>query len=407
MVINYKIESSFLYPPQIFVTLWAFCFIYLILLNEFFYSISEYTLLIFAFGALAFSLGGFLAMCANYKYEIIKSDQTNNILDIILLLILMVLPLYLLKIQNLSSMSDNNSFFIGLRAQTATGLKEIESFGIFGYYLSISIFSALVAFNQCLDNLYPKYKAFVFVALAFLSNLLSAGRTSIVILVFSLVFIYFIKKGIKIKIIFLSIFLTIFMFAVPALVLGKGGSLQSGFFDNLITIKESFQIYLLSGIVAFDQVILNSGEIELYDRSFLFFFNVLNSIGFAIDTPSIVQGYIETPTVTNVYSMYFPYYFDFGFFGLTLVMFFLGFIFTIIYNFAKITSPEFIMLYAITSSYLLLTTFTEQFLFGLSFSIQATLVFVVLYNPSLISFLNKHSMGFALQRNECFNNVKN
>lgn len=384
--INYYVSKSFLYPPTIFVTLWSLALFFLILSGDFFYPISEYTLLIFTCGSVALSLGGLFAM--QYRYRVVHHvcDRTSKILDVILIFLIIIFPFYIIRLRELSEMSGIDIFFVGLRAQTSTGLKEDEGFGIFGYIGAIANFSALAAFSETFRLSYSKRKAWCLLIIAFLFNLASGGRVGAYVLLFSLALVYMLKKGIKLKMVFITVFTFILAFSVPAALLGKGASLESSLSENVTTAIESLHIYTLAGLVAFDQAILNPGEIASNNRTFMFFFALFKAVGFDINLGSSNLDYIGTPWLTNVYSIYFPYYSDFGLPGLVAIMFLLGFFLTVFYRFAILGGPEFIFFYGLSSGLLLLTLSSEPFLTGLSYLIQAMIFVLILYKDKDESF---------------------
>jgi oligosaccharide repeat unit polymerase len=391
--INYYVSQSALYPPTVFVTLWSLALFFLVLSGDFFYPISAFTLLIFTLGSLAFSLGGLFAM--QYRYSVVHqaSDHTSQILDLLLIFLIIISPLYFMKLQDLSAMSGVDDYFIGLRAQTSTGLKENEGVGIFAYIVALANFAALAAFSETFRSSYSKLKAWLFLVLAFSLNLNSAGRFGAFLLLFSLTCVYILRKGIKLKMVFTTVFIFVLVFSVPAVLLGKGGNLESSLSENVTSMVESLQIYTLSGLIAFDQTILNPGETASNNRSFRFFFSLLNSVGFDIELESINLEFIYTPHLTNIYTIYFTYYSDFGLLGLVVIMFLLGFAFSIFYRFAKLGGPEFIFLYSLIFGMLLLTLANEPFLTGLSYLIQAVIFALILYNVTSLPFFKKYKIS--------------
>jgi len=147
-------------------------------------------------------------------------------------------------------------------------------------------------------------------------------------------------------------------------------------------------VYLLGGVVAFDNVVKNT---ELYAgprlTTFRFIFAFLDRIGLAnYDLPKFIPVYTYTPAPTNVYTIYFSYFLDYGYMGIFILLFIIGFFSSTIFISAYFKrSKNGIFLYGMVISALLISNVNEAFFIPLSYWLQAVIfLFFVCKFPTLI-----------------------
>lgn len=396
MYINYCVSRSLLYPPAAFTCLWAVMLSLLALSGNFFYPVSDYTLLIFTLGSLAFSMGGFFSetslinqcrrSCATYSYR-----RVAWLLDKTIWLLILMIPFYFKRLHELSALSGVDDFWMGIRTQTSSGQKDSVGFGLFGYLIALANFSSIAALSECIRASYSKRKTALIILLTFSYGMTTAARTGTITLLLSLICTLLLYGKFKARTAFLFSASFLFLFSAPAILLGKGGNVDASFSENMEGVIHSLQIYTLAGLVAFDQTVLHPGSIPSNNSTFMFFFSLLKALGFDVKTVSPILDYTSTPVPTNVYSVYFPYYSDMGLIGLVCIMFVLGAALSFFYRRAVSARPEFIVLYSLGFASLMLTCFVEAFFTALSYWIQATIFSFVLYNmPSLGIVKNRH-----------------
>jgi oligosaccharide repeat unit polymerase len=113
-----------------------------------------------------------------------------------------------------------------------------------------------------------------------------------------------------------------------------------------------------------------------------FLFVILNKLGFNIRPVLLRQEFVAVPLLTNVYTIYQPYYGDFSIFGALLIQFFLGLWHGFIYLKARLNKPLYIILYALFLYPLFMQFFQDQYFNLLSTWIQC---FIVLFLYFFIS----------------------
>ena len=105
-----------------------------------------------------------------------------------------------------------------------------------------------------------------------------------------------------------------------------------------------------------------------------------NVFGAKIYVPALILDDTDTPAPTNVYTMYFTYYSDFGSPGVMVIMLALGGIHALVYHTARRGHPLSIILYGFLLASLLLTNANDPFLTGLSSWLQITVISLAIYS---------------------------
>ena len=378
-VFNFMVTRSIYYPATFFTALWTVYLSALFLSGDFFYSISDMTCAIYSLGVFMFSSGSLLVFFIYQKkpateLPVSKRDTTfaNRCLDIGLVVLLLAFPFYWRHLQQLGTIMDIEDFWISLRAQTSSGDKSAEGFGIFAYLAALSTFLSWAAYYENNGTLYKRFRAYSIISVSLAYHVITVSRLGAMITVFGLIGITVVRNGrIRLKSLLLGITIFVLIFSAPALILNKGGSLDSSISENIVSISESFQLYALGGLVAFDDVVNHPDNIESNWYSLRFFTTIANSLGANYDLPPSTLEYTLTPLPTNVYTIYFPYYEDYGLIGIVIIMFIMGALTTFVFIWALNGGPQAGVLYGLIFASLILTSVSEPFLTTISYWIQA------------------------------------
>ncbi|MHB8792312.1 MAG: O-antigen polymerase [Thermoleophilia bacterium] len=390
--LNFLVTKSFRYPPSYFAVIWAIFLFALLISDNFFYPVSLKTLTIFTLANVMFSLGGLLVISMyqnNRKATALIRNPRDTLfvkrfLDISLLLLLLSLPIYWQHLQQLSTNLAIEDFWISLRTQTASGDSSEQGFGIFAYLTAFSTFIAIAACYENNGSPFMRLRAYALITISLIYNVLTVSRLGAVVTIFGVIGVILIRDGrIKIRTLLIGFIVFSLVFSVPAMILKKGGSLENDISENTATIFESFQLYSLGGLVAFDSAVDSRENIETNWLSLRFFSTLANSFGADFDPPSLILDYAFTPQPTNLYTMFFAYYFDFGFAGLAVLMFIFGALTTWIYLRAINGDAQAAILYGLIFASLLLSSANEPFLTTISYWMQAILFTFVFYKLPL------------------------
>ncbi len=392
---NAYIAKSYLYPPAVFAALWSGLLVGLVISQNAFYAISSETLMVYLLGAVAFSAGGFLALLSSKGSAVprqVVSPQRRSFVHVMLYIGLVVLvllfPFYWRRLVQLSAASGYESFWVGLRYQIGYGYG--EGLGVFAYLITLARFLALVAFYENDGSLAGRFRAYSLMILALTYDILSAARYGAILLVFGLIGVDWIRSGrIKVKPLLAGTVALLLIFFTVAILLEKGWSLDKPILENVKSVLKVFRLYVLGGLVAFDSAVRDPSSFSEIGRisTLRFFFAIANAFGAKIDLPRFVTLFTMTPRPTNVYTIYFSYFLDYGWAGVVMIMFALGGLMAWIYLAASRGNPQAAILYGMMLGFLMVSNSNEGFLTALSYWIQAISVVFVLYRWPLFSNL--------------------
>jgi len=382
--INFYIGKNLFYPPAIFSLIWTIVILSYVLFilghTASAYFLETKTLFIFLFGQILFSLAGLLAFKpkiyvtaeVSFKYEIIYS------LDKWLFVFLIImLPIYIKAIINVvdNSKLANVNFYLALRHEYVNNGVNL---GVLDYLNTISVFS--FSFLQYKLNFISKstnrnkrrviYKL-LFYTTVFTYAFLSTGRTYFVLLLSVYLSFKVISKSIKKYHIISASLIFLILFIANAFILGKGASVDDSASENVSSIFDNFTIYFLGGAYGFDSSIKSGFVYEYGENVFRFFITVAHSFGITDVKPKeLVMPYITNPIISNVYTLYYNYFKDFGFLGLLFNLVW-GFVHTVFYYKAKFKPTFFnVYCYALLMYPLLMSFFQDQYMSLLSTWIQ-------------------------------------
>jgi oligosaccharide repeat unit polymerase len=388
-ILNLVVSKNFFYPPSIFTLIWTvviFSYLVILLINKNeVYILDTICLLIFVIGEFLFSLFGLLALLQNNVSKI-KHVPISTIIkykfDVVLFSILLfLLPIYLNAISNIvaSSKLKDVNFYFALRYEYIYNDVKI---GILDYINTLSVFSfAVVQYKYQfikkglpLGSLEKCYK-FIFNFLVFGYAFLSTGRAYFLLLL-SILFMYkIVAKTIQKKHFIYGILFFLLIFVANALILGKGANTDHSFLENTSSILENIFTYFLGGIYGFNNAYKQGFVYDYGENVFRFFIALANAVGLVSTKPKeVLLPYISNPIETNVYSLYYTYFKDFGFFGLTFISFF-GYLHSFFYCKVQ-NNKNFINVfwYSILVYPLLMSFFHDQFMYTFSTWVQFTLL---------------------------------
>ncbi len=346
-VANYQImKKKIMHPAVLFSLIWfsilLLHFIFkLTLLSELF-PLSVSTFLVFFFGTLAFSLGGFIQTVIWQKQNSqtilvdSKNNDINQLLRIVLLSIIVIgLPFYIRAAYRVFLASNIDNFFIGLRTELSYGDEDI---GVVKYLTSFSfiVFAINLFAYFKHKNTINRILLTVSLLLAFTYALFVTGRTLIFLLLCIYVGIsYVLNNGVSIKKIGLLTGFFILFFISIGIMYGKGGDTENSLKENIRPAAEMTAIYLVSPLNAFEWETHHQLQINYEGNNSLRFFMKIGEqlhVVPNLKVDELVQPFVFVPYLTNVYTVYSPYIKDFGKLYAWLMIALFGFLHTWLYN---------------------------------------------------------------------------
>lgn len=380
--VNYYVGKNLFYPPAIFTLIWTIVILsYVLFLSNHTTSSAFFletkTLFVFLIGEILFSISGLLT----YKHQSVaitsvKFELKHKLDHWLFIILIIMLPVYIKAIINVvdNSKLANVNFYLALRHEYVNNGVNL---GFLDYLNTISVFS--FAFLQYKLNFLTENKKsnrrtlykILFYITVFTYAFLSTGRTYFVLLLSIYLSVKVIAKSIKKYHIITASVLFLIIFIANAFILGKGASVDDSASENVTSIFENFTIYFLGGAYGFDSSVKSGFVYEYGENVFRFFITVAHSFGLTDTKPKeLVMPYITNPIISNVYTLYYNYFKDFGFLGLLFNLIW-GFVHTTFYYKAKL-KPTFLNVYffALLMYPLLMSFFQDQYMSLLSTWIQ-------------------------------------
>lgn len=296
----------------------------------------------------------------------------------LLLLAVVCSPLYLYQIVKVAMMFDMGDIFNNIRIFSSYGEKSTL----------VNLLKYVIPINQTLFIVemwrYPNGGKFKFYAI-FLANVFCIiavmSKTPIFILFLSTLFVMYEKRYIKLSSIFLwGIVLLVGFYGLNTL--RKPEDEQNSF-----TFFDFFSLYVLSPSVAFEWT-----QEKLTDQfgsfSFAFFYAFASKIGLGtFYVQKQLQDFVWVPIPTNVYTVFQPYFEDFGYKGIAFFASLWGVATGWIYRLCKNGNVLAKCIYAYIVFALVMQFYQESLIVNLSFVIQYTVAFILIL---------KHKVSFPL-----------
>lgn len=137
-------------------------------------------------------------------------------------------------------------------------------------------------------------------------------------------------------------------------------------------------VYTYSPIVALGYIGSNE-SVVFGENTFRFYYAVAHALGETTPPAEVILEYVEIPVLTNVYTGFYPYYYDFGLVGVALFSLVLGLLFGFLYYIAGRGSLLALSFYAALIICLLSMFFNDLFFAGISGHLQTILVICIVF----------------------------
>ena len=374
-------ERDILYPPVVFSCLWI-VLLMLVATSDAYDTVSDKGMAIYALGSVCFGVGSMFGSQSQFvKYfkqgSMEETGFTSTAVMMAAVCGMVILTWMILRMQTIAEDVGISNIMLALRFESAKGGG--SALGLLAYPVAWLTFASIAAVVRIGENTKAKVITGVLVAIALLCQILSASRTGVGILLFGLAGAYAMKapkNSYRGMLGVVAVFVGIFV--LVASVLGKMNVEGLGSQSPVQAVALMARHYLISGVLAFDHVVQDPSAFKNGLHSFRFFAILLNGIGFNIHVPELVLDYVWIPYPTNIYTMYFPTYVDFGVMGVIAYTTIIGWITGLAYRAARSGSMVWCALYGLMFAKLLVSGITEHFIVSMSYWIQAAVVFTVM-----------------------------
>jgi len=178
--------------------------------------------------------------------------------------------------------------------------------------------------------------------------------------------------------------LGLMIFIGVGVLLNKGASISDDPLDIFIKMYDTFKIYLLGALPAFDNLLQQNLNAEFGLNTFKTFFTFIRKFDKNISVLPLTQNIVFVPMPTNVYTVYQPYYRDFLLFGVIGIQFFLGIWHGFLYKKATMGKAYYVFLYALFLYPLFMQFFEDQYMSLLSMWVQyLSIIFIIFHSFNL------------------------
>lgn len=375
---GYKKDEKIINPLFIMPVIWGvFLLLYKIIPHRL-YELQEQFLFSLLIWVVSFLVGGYLIQSRREK-TIAKNSLDNSlynklIFNCLFYLVLFLAPLTVYVLITEAMKVGFEYFFLKLR-MINTGIDEDDTFslGFLAYVFNLAnvVLLLFTFYKEKVSNL----KYYIVLVLAIILGLITLARTSLVVLLLSIFVILYFKKLLKPKhyIYGFTIFF-LFLFVITFL---------REFHESDSSALEELQIYLFAGMPAFDTIDYKLQE-QFGSYTLRFYYAVSNAFGGNYVVEKTILPYTTVPTLTNVYTVMFPFFKDFGFYGIAFFGFLYGLFINLIYKIATTENSLGILGYSIIFPILLLQFFGEYLFSNFSTYLQYLIILLI---PKFFKFV--------------------
>lgn len=366
--IGFNLEKKILTPLFIMPMIWALLLFFFELLPHSLYPLNTQFLLALFIWVFSFFITALLCMGAKFTKEIELYNE--KIFSIYYYIVLIFAPLALLLLIREALKVGPELFFLKLRLIN-TGLDEDNTFSLGPLSYVFNFANIVLLLFTLYYNKISKFKYYVVFILVILLGVITLARTSLVVISIGIFVILYFKKVLKKKhyIYFLFLFFTII--AVVSQMRTVHEAEKTNFVDTV-------SIYLFAGMPAFDTLKYIPSETP-GQYTFRFLYAIANALGAKIEVEKTILPYVYVPTPTNVYTVMFPFFKDFGNVGVGVFGFLYGAIYGLLYKFSRLNNHLGIILYASIFPFLLLQFFGEYIFQNFSTFLQSIIYIVLPY----------------------------
>lgn len=291
------------------------------------------------------------------------------------LLAIVGLPFYIAKAVSFADLGFTENLYLNIRvAMTEEG----ETFGVWAYLMPVSVVA--FAFNVLFSRHVSIVEIVASTLVALTYAVLGTGRTFLFVIILVTASILVITNRIRpLTGAGVILGLGLVAFATLGIVLGKGGSVAFSLSENLVSLIESFEVYALGPIAAFDIVVRQDPPLTTGEYIFRSFYAFIKAVGLEdVKVTPLVQEWISIPVEINVYTIYHPYWLDFGLVGALLAQFVFGVFHGVAYRRATNGHPIWIVAFSLLSYPLFMQFFQDQYASLASAWVQYGLLLTIL-----------------------------
>jgi len=282
-------------------------------------------------------------------------EPSRLVRDVFFWISIITFPLFLMFIQNALKLGHSGNWSMDLRMASlgkTRDFKEIYS-GIHIIIWQVSYLIELFYFSKKNKN-----RVFILGIMILSFAFLTMSKAAFLEFFIKTICILYFKKNITLKHILIGLGALFFIFAI----------LQAIRYSSKVESvnKNDFSVqYLLSSISAFD-TLTPASSTNWGENVFRFYYSAAYKLGITTIKPiDTLLPFIDKPIITNTYTGMYPFFKDFGYYGITIFAAFLGFLYGWIFNKAQRGNIFCILLYTTFIQFIIMQYVAEMFITSL------------------------------------------
>jgi oligosaccharide repeat unit polymerase len=341
-VLSYREAHSWLFPPALFSLYWAIVIGVSAVVRYGGDPLSLDALFVFMAGCLVFSAGGWVAVLSLgtggrvWRVDARRKRFVQMCIVAYSAGLLALTPFFAIAIYRAGASLDIEILAVAAR----TAFLESGRAGIPRFYLSLTSVGSVLAYIAAwmYDGSRRDKGILLLAVLAPLAmSVLTFSRSPVYALIVGVFSIMVFRRTMRPRTALGGISIGTMLAVAMGVMLGKGPEFGPGV-SPVYAVAENLAVYFLGGPVGFSQVMgipISVGEPGL---SLRFFTQLAQSLGADIALPDHILGYYREG-MGNVYTIYFAYWLDGGWWGVVVMSFLAGALCTSVYVWAMMGNP--------------------------------------------------------------------
>lgn len=367
---------------MIFPLVW-FCVIFISLFSGYFdlYVINSNALLIYIFGAFVFSLTSiFFDKYIEWVIPVEKIKINNVRYDRLYLFFVIIsmiaIPLIINTLSTYGSTFSEIAYKV--RQASVSGETIIPAY-LSNYFILGGFIIPIISYGYFSKKFKAKTFFFLFVSYG-ITNLFFLGRSSLIVLIFSLIYIYILSGNkLNIKFVIFS-FLFFFVISYFGATLVKKVSVDNG--NTILLVIENIFNYAIQGPILFSRYVDGSISIKENWDTLNSVCHVFSFLGWCEPIPKNADfsyfGF-KSQQYGNVYTYYFSIIPKYSYLGLTFFTVFYSLLCNLVYRNSIRGGVLSIVYSSLFFSYIILTIFSDEFGYSFWLCVKFFIFYIVIF----------------------------
>ncbi len=388
----YRYGHSVLFPPASLGIVWTITLFVIWACGDRYFPLTTRADEIVLAGVLAFSLGGMIAVIVPLRngrtlaaVNAKRRTQVDRWLTIAWLLLVLNIPFSYFYFKQLSeTIAPRESMWRRIRiASSKANVSGHSALSLESLILPLLSIVALIAVYEYADTGRRRGRTLFLVLLATGYQLLNGARSEVLLLLISSVVMLWLKRGAApIRLLGIVGLIFLLVFSAGQIAMGKyGADAGASLTENLPRVAEGIGTYWLGGIIAFDQNRQNPELRYGWDLG-KFAKRIANRFGatYSEHDRNLEYTKISPSQITNVYTVFLPYYMDHGgMAGVIGLMFLAGFLSAYVYRCATWGKCWAVFTLGAFVYATVMTIFSEEYFAQIMFWVKAGAIPTIVY----------------------------